>query len=160
MGVTTMRVFLLVTVFACVVSFAASENTPIADSDSSAFTGDPEKDGAAEMAMIDLNKDGKATLEEIKSFMRKSYYDEDFIKKVQDTKETKGLSAPEKEKRITSLVEKDATELLQFMDTDKNGHVDLQEAVNSFKEDEKDMHPDESEFDDDADIDDMYEDAA
>merc|ERR1711977_507131 len=111
------------------------------------MTGDAEQDGKTEMAQIDGNKDGTATLDEIKEFMRKTYYDDDHMNKMHTSLGDKA-SEGEKKDYLEKMVTKDATELLQFMDGDKSGDLKLEEVIHSFKDDELD----DGQLDDDDDI--------
>merc|ERR1712094_153553 len=76
MGVTNMRTSttLLLAAFCLALVFAPvslAEDAPPAEEEAMP---NPEEDGAKEMGEMDKDKDGKATLEEIKTFMKEKYY--------------------------------------------------------------------------------------
>merc|ERR1740127_202854 len=75
----------------------------------------PEELGAKEMGEMDKDKDGKATLEEIKTFMKEKYY-----------------TKPED---IVKMIDRDATELIDELDKDKSKDLSLEEVVAQYKDD-------------------------
>merc|ERR1712070_436123 len=82
--------FCLALVFAPV---SLAEDAPPAEEEAMP---NPEEDGAKEMGEMDKDKDGKATLEEIKTFMKEKYYTkpEDLIDEL-DKDKSKDLSLEE-----------------------------------------------------------------
>jgi len=136
-----MRVSALVLVALCAACLCAAEETADTLDMKDLYTGHPEEDGKAEMARMDTNGDGKATIHEVQAFMRKSYYGEGEVEKIHAA--TGKTNPVEKKNHIDDLVKKDATELIQFMDTDKSGDLSLQEVIDSFKDDEHSMEESE-----------------
>merc|ERR1712205_272858 len=104
------RVFVVFALFALCATVALAEDPPAeeAPADDMEMTGGPDKDGAAEMATMDTDKDGKATLEELKAFMRKSYYSSE--EDIKDLQNDDGKPATPED--ITKMVENDASELM------------------------------------------------
>merc|ERR1712080_406856 len=123
-------VFVLALVFASIVAIRA-EDAPPADA-ADEMTGDPDKDGAKEMAEMDTNKDGKATAEEIRAFMKARYYSKP--EDLKDIQNDEGKPATPDD--ITKMIEKDAKELLDELDKDKSGDLSLQEVIAQYKDDE------------------------
>merc|ERR1712216_79204 len=76
-----------------------------------------------EMAQMDSNKDGAATLEEIKSYIKRHYYNEHYMRKRAEQNNGKKHTAEETEK----MIEKDAQELMKELDKDKSGELSVQE---------------------------------
>merc|ERR1712093_824343 len=92
---------------------------------------------------MDANKDGKATLEELQAFMRKSYYSSE-----EDTKDLQNDEGkPATPEDITKMIETDATELLTELDKDKSGDLNLEEVVAQYKDMEGDPDMDGGEED-------------
>merc|ERR1711998_273808 len=100
------RVLCIALLFAAVVAIHAADDGAKAGSESGAtqddMTGDPDKDGAKEMGEMDLDKDGKATMEEIKTFMKTRYYS-----KPEDLKDLQNDDGkPATPEDITKMIEK------------------------------------------------------
>jgi len=105
------------------------------------MTGDPDKDGAKEMSEMDSNKDGKATMEEIKAFMKQRYYS-----KPEDLKDLQNDDGkPATPEDITKMIEKDGKELMDELDKDKSGDLNLQEVIAQYKDDGAEPEDDASE---------------
>merc|ERR1712097_215358 len=95
----------------------------------------PEEDGAKEMAEMDKDKDGKATLDEIKGFMKEKYYS-----KPEDLKDLENDDGkPATPEDIVKMIDRDATELLTELDKDKSGGLSLEEVIAQYKDDGSDM---------------------
>merc|ERR1711865_468761 len=91
----------------------------------------PEEDGAKEMAEMDGDKDGKATLDEIKTFMKTKYYT-----KAEDLKDLENDDGkPATPEDITKMIDRDATELIDELDKDKSKDLNLEEVVAQYKDD-------------------------
>merc|ERR1711981_463208 len=105
----------------------------------------PEEDGAKEMAEMD--KDGKATLDEIKGFMKEKYYS-----KPEDLKDLENDDGkPATPEDVTKMIDRDATELLDELDKDKSKDLSLEEVVAQYKDDAEEPEGDEEpEMDDDG----------
>merc|ERR1712054_707052 len=132
MGVPTMSrvaIFVLIAAFAAV---ALAEDPPADEGmpDDMEMTGDPDKDGAAEMANMDGDKDGKVTAKELEDFMRKSYYSSE--EDLKDLQNDEGKPATPED--ITKMIENDAKELLTELDTDKSGDLNLEEVVAQYRD--------------------------
>merc|ERR1711988_762268 len=118
-----------VAVFAVALALVAS--TSLAQDDYE-MTGDPDKDGQHEMQEMDGDKDGKVTLDEVKAFMKKSYYSNDEDLKGLENEEGKPASPED----ITKMIEQDATELMKELDTDSSDDLSLEEIVAQYKDTE------------------------
>merc|ERR1712224_685629 len=100
---------------------------------------DPAKQGKEELDKMDANKDGKANLEEITSYMKKEFYGPE------DVKEDKLTPAQIDEKSAS-----DAKEYLEELDKNKDSFLDLSEFTAHYREDTDDT---DSELDEAADAD-------
>merc|ERR1712167_415451 len=99
----------------------------------------PEEDGAKEMAEMDKDKDGKATLDEIKGFMKEKYYS-----KPEDLKDLENDDGK-------PATPEDVTKLLDELDKDKSKDLSLEEVVAQYKDDAEEPEGDEEpEMDDDG----------
>merc|ERR1719310_2420379 len=105
---------------------------------------DPAKQGKEELDKMDANKDGKANLEEITTYMKKEFYGPE------DVKEDKLTPAQIDEKSAS-----DAKEYLEELDKNKDSFLDLAEFTAHCKEDEDDV---DKELDEAGDEDDESED--
>ena len=94
------------------------------------FQGDAMEDAAAEMAAMDLNKDGIATLEEIEIFMRETYYNKEW--RDAQTEEGKAVTSEE----VNAIVRNEAKQLLSYMDSDGSNSLSIKEVTESFKNDD------------------------
>merc|ERR1711934_389765 len=101
---------------------------------------DPAKQGKEELDKMDGNKDGKADLAEITSYMKKEFYGPE------DIKEDKLTPAQVDEKAGA-----DAKEYLEELDKNKDSFLDLSEFTAHYKEDVDDV---DSELDEAGDEDD------
>merc|ERR1712196_760175 len=84
--------------FICALLFAAAlcEDKPDAPADEADdMSGDPKVDGKKEMAEMDTNKDGKATLEEIEALMKTRYYTKAELLKELDKDKSNDLNEAE-----------------------------------------------------------------
>merc|ERR1712205_285566 len=132
-----MRVLLIALIFAAVIAVHAEEAKQGSDAEDE-MTGDPEKDGKKEMGEMDLDKDGKATMEEIKTFMKTRYYS-----KADDLKDLQNDDGkPATPDDITKMIAKDAQELVDELDKDKSGDLNLQEVIAQYKDDGADEEED------------------
>merc|ERR1712124_97533 len=140
MGVTNMRTSttLLLAAFCLALVFAPvslAEDAPPAEEEAMP---NPEEDGAKEMGEMDKDKDGKATLEEIKTFMKEKYYT-----KPEDLKDLENDDGkPATPEDITKMIAKDAQELVDELDKDKSGELSLQEVIAQYKDDGADEEED------------------
>merc|ERR1711998_657285 len=122
-------VFILFALVALVAIHAEDAKDEKAPDDE--MTGDPDKDGAKEMTEMDVDKDGKATMEEIKAFMKQRYYS-----KPEDLKDLQNDDGkPATPEDITKMIEKDGKELMDELDKDKSGDLNLQEVIAQYKDD-------------------------
>merc|ERR1712097_46245 len=101
----------------------------------------PEEDGAKEMGEMDKDKDGKATLEEIKTFMKEKYYTKE--EDLKDLENDDGKPATPED--IVKMIDRDATELVSELDKDKSGDLNLEEVIAQYKDDGSSEMPDEPE---------------
>merc|ERR1712072_165414 len=97
--------------------------------------------------MGDKDKDGKATLEEIKTFMKEKYYT-----KPEDLKDLENDDGkPATPEDIVKMIDRDATELIDELDKDKSKDLSLEEVVAQYKDDAEEPEGDEEpEMDDDG----------
>merc|ERR1712138_201804 len=151
MGEQKMRtVLLLALVFAGICAIHAEDAPPVGTEDpADEMTGDPEKDGTKEMGEMDSNKDGKATVEEIKAFMKQRYYSKP--EDLKDIQNDEGKPATPED--IVKMIEKDAKELMDELDKDKSGDLNLQEVIAQYKDDgadEEDSTPEGEEAGDEG----------
>merc|ERR1711959_35059 len=142
MGIAKMKRVL----FICALLFAAAlcEDKPPAGDEAAAeaddMSGDPKVDGKKEMAEMDTNKDGKATLEEIEAFMKSRYYT-----KAEDLKDLENDDGkPATPDDIKKMITRDASELLKELDKDKSNDLNEAEIIAQY-EDTGDMPDDEGE---------------
>merc|ERR1711934_958234 len=94
------------------------------------MTGDPDKDGAHEMAQMDSDGNGKVVLAELKEFMRKNYYTNP--EDIQDLQNDDGKPATPED--IEKMIQTDASELLEELDTDKSADLNLEEVVAQYRD--------------------------
>merc|ERR1712224_533970 len=122
--------FIVAALFAsCLIAAAlADEATPTAVSEDEF---DPVKDGTKEMEEMDTNKDGKATVDEIKAFMKARYYTNE--EDLKDLENDDGKPATPED--IVKMVDRDATELVTELDNDKSGDLNLEEVIAQYKDD-------------------------
>merc|ERR1711990_228362 len=99
--------------------------------DEDMMSGDPETDGKKELEEMDTNKDGKASVDEVKAFMRSRYYSKE--EDLKDLQNDDGKPATAED--ITKMVERDAKELVEELDKDKSGDLNLEEVVAQYKDD-------------------------
>merc|ERR1712216_522883 len=111
--------------------FAVAQADDATPTDVSEDEFDPVKDGTKEMEEMDANKDGKATVDEIKAFMKSRYYSKD--EDLKDLENDDGKPATPED--ITKMVERDATELVTELDKDKSKDLSLEEVVAQYKDD-------------------------
>merc|ERR1711966_452110 len=89
------------------------------------------EDGAKEMGEMDKDKDGKVTLEEIKTLMKEKYYT-----KPEDLKDLENDDGkPATPEDIVKMIDRDATELIDELDKDKSKDLSLEEVVAQHKDD-------------------------
>merc|ERR1711912_137264 len=135
--VTMSRKILLAALFASALlacALAADEVTPT-DEEPAEEEFDPVKDGTKEMEEMDANKDGKATTEEVKAFMKSRYYTKE--EDLKDLENDEGKPATPED--ITKMIDRDATELIEELDKDKSGDLNLEEVIAQYKDDGADM---------------------
>merc|ERR1712159_524943 len=122
--------FIVAALFAsCLIAAAlADEATPTAVAEDEF---DPVKDGTKEMEEMDTNKDGKATVDEIKAFMKSRYYTKE--EDLKDLENDDGKPATPED--ITKMIDRDATELVNELDKDKSGDLNLEEVIAQYKDD-------------------------
>merc|ERR1712139_672087 len=130
--------------FICALLFAAAlceDKPPTGDEAADAaddMSGDPKVDGKKEMAEMDTNKDGKATIEEIESFMKTRYYT-----KAEDLKDLQNDDGkPATPEDIKKMITRDASELLKELDKDKSNDLNEAEIIAQY-EDTGDMPEDD-----------------
>merc|ERR1712178_28787 len=149
MGIVTMsRKILLAALFASALlacALAADEVTPT-DEEPAEEEFDPVKDGTKEMEEMDANKDGKATTDEVKAFMKARYYTKE--EDLKDLENDEGKPATPED--ITKMIDRDATELIEELDKDKSGDLNLDEVIAQYKDDGGDMDEGGDEPADDA----------
>merc|ERR1711871_1666302 len=135
--VTMSRKILLAALFASALlacALAADEGTPT-DEEPAEEEFDPVKDGTKEMEEMDANKDGKATTDEVKAFMKARYYTKE--EDLKDLENDEGKPATPED--ITKMIDRDATELIEELDKDKSGDLNLEEVIAQYKDDGGDM---------------------
>merc|ERR1711904_667352 len=122
--------FIVAALFAsCLIAAAlADEATPTAVSEDEF---DPVKDGTKEMEEMDTNKDGKATVDEVKAFMKERYYTKE--EDLKDLENDDGKPATPED--IVKMIDRDATELVSELDKDKSGDLNLEEVIAQYKDD-------------------------
>merc|ERR1711990_629410 len=113
----------------CVGSFAADAEEKVESVDDSVDAeDDPAKQGKEELDKMDDNKDGKADLGEITSYMKKEFYGPE------DIKEDNLTPAQVDEKAA-----QDAKEYLEELDKNKDSFLDESEFTAHYKEDMDDV---------------------
>merc|ERR1712096_214884 len=101
---------------------------------------DPAKQAKEELVKIDSNKDGKADLAEITTYMKKEFYGPE------DIKEEK-LTAAQVDKKSAE----DAKEYLEELDKNKNSFLELDESTAHYKQDADDVDSELDEAEDEGD---------
>lgn len=91
------------------------------------------------MTAMDLDVNGKVTLEEMGLFMKTHFYTNE--EDVQDLQNENGQPATKED--IVRMIESDAKELMAELDTDSSGHLDLKEVTTQYLETDPDL-PDEN----------------
>merc|ERR1712006_52880 len=127
----TVRSLLLVALIASAffsMSVLAEEDPPVEEGEEEEF--DPVKDGTKEMEEMDTDKDGKATVEEFKAFMKARYYTKE--EDLKDLENDDGKPATPED--IVKMIERDATELIEELDKDKSGDLNLEEVIAQYKD--------------------------
>merc|ERR1711967_167801 len=139
MGIITMAVrrilfaaLFVSALFAFTLADDAAQTPTDVDAPSEEDEFDPVKDGTKEM---DADKDGKATLEEVKKFMRERYYSKEEDLKDLENDDGK-LATPE---AIVKMIERDASELVTELDKDKSGDLSLEEVIAQYQDDGSEM---------------------
>merc|ERR1711977_609218 len=135
-----LAILALLTVGSFAADAAKAEEKVESVDDSDSGEDDPAKQGKEELDKMDSNKDGKANLEEITTYMKKEFYGPE------DVKEDKLTPAQIDEKSAS-----DAKEYLEELDKNKDSFLDLTEFTAHYKEDTDDT---DSELDDAGDEDD------
>merc|ERR1711975_151061 len=79
--------------------------------------------------------DGKATTDEVKAFMKARYYTKE--EDLKDLENDEGKPATPED--ITKMIDRDATELIEELDKDKSGDLNLEEVIAQYKDDGGDM---------------------
>merc|ERR1712006_54742 len=128
----TVRSLLLVALIASAffsMSVLAEEDPPVEEGEEEEF--DPVKDGTKEMEEMDTDKDGKATVEEFKAFMKSRYYSKE--EDLKDLENDDGKPATPED--IVKMIQRDATELVEELDKDKSGDLNLEEVIAQYKDD-------------------------
>jgi len=92
---------------------------------------DPVKDGTKEMEEMDSDKNGKATVDEVKAFMKERYYTKE--EDLKDLENDDGKPATPED--IVKMIDRDATELVSELDKDKSGDLNLEEVIAQYKDD-------------------------
>merc|ERR1711939_179536 len=138
--------------FICALLFAAAlceDKPPAGDEAADAaddMSGDPKVDGKKEMAEMDTNKDGKATLEEIEAFMKTRYYT-----KAEDLKDLQNDDGkPATPEDITKMITRDASELLKELDKDESKDLNVTEVIAQYQDSGDMPDDDETAGEDDA----------
>merc|ERR1711881_725793 len=121
----------LVTALLVSALFAAAQADDATPTDVAEDEFDPVKDGTKEMEEMDTNKDGKATVDEIKAFMKSRYYTKE--EDLKDLENDDGKPATPED--ITKMIDRDATELVNELDKDKSGDLNLEEVIAQYKDD-------------------------
>merc|ERR1712166_291382 len=106
---------------------------------SKSITSDPEADAKEELELMDTDKDGKVSLEEIKAYFKKEFYSDQLVEGV----EAGPAATTTPTEDLQELVDDDAHEFLHDLDTDKDGHLSLEELTEQYKFD-----PTASEYED------------
>merc|ERR1712159_403442 len=133
------RVIFLCALLAAAAICARAEDKKEEPPPTEDVSGDPEVDGKKEMAEMDANKDGKATLTEIEAFMKARYYT-----KPEDLKDLQNDDGkPATPEDITKMISRDASELMKELDKDDSKDLNVTEVIAQYQ-DSGDM-PDEGE---------------
>merc|ERR1712070_18497 len=127
---TSLRVLFLATVFASCLLFVSAADP----SSSEELSGDPEVDGKNDHDMMDTDKNGKVTMEEMIEFAR-TWHGPDIA------------DHPEESKIL-----KDAEEMMQNYDKDGSGDFSLDEMVALHRGDDDEMAELEDEMEDGEEI--------
>merc|ERR1712216_602637 len=136
---TMQKVIVICALLAAAAICAHAEDAPPKDPQTEDVSGDPEVDGKKEMAEMDANKDGKATLTEIEAFMKARYYT-----KPEDLKDLQNDDGkPATPEDITKMISRDASELMKELDKDDSKDLNVTEVIAQYQ-DSGDM-PDEGE---------------
>ena len=106
---------------------------------------DTEKEAKEELERMDADKDGKVSLEEVTNYFRTEFYSDEDMKDSTEGADGK----PPTQAEIQELVKNDATEFLQELDKDKNGHLDLEELKEQYKTNADDLEGDDGAQEDD-----------
>merc|ERR1712159_689507 len=132
------RVIFLCALLAAAAICARAEDKKEEPPPTEDVSGDPEVDGKKEMAEMDANKDGKATLTEIEAFMKARYYT-----KPEDLKDLQNDDGkPATPEDITKMISRDASELMKELDKDKSNDLNEAEIIAQY-EDTGDMPEDD-----------------
>jgi hypothetical protein len=107
---------------------------------------DPEQEAREELAIMDLDKDGKVSLAEIEAYFKKEFYNEEFMAE----QEAGPAATTTPQEDMIAMVQEDAKEFMDDMDTNKDGFLDLQEMIEQYKFDPtapeyQDSSPEEAE---------------
>merc|ERR1711918_203632 len=86
--------------------------------------------GTKEMEEMDTDKDGKASVEEVKAFMKSRYYSKE--EDLKDLENDDGKPATPED--IVKMIQRDATELVEELDKDKSGDLNLEEVIAQYKD--------------------------
>merc|ERR1712224_261383 len=122
--------FIVAALFAsCLIAAALADDATPTDVAEDEF--DPVKDGTKEMEEMDTNKDGKATVDEVKAFMKERYYTKE--EDLKDLENDDGKPATPED--IVKMIDRDATELVSELDKDKSGDLNLEEVIAQYKDD-------------------------
>merc|ERR1711957_211619 len=120
------------------------------------FASDPAKEAQEELERMDTDKDGKVSLEEIKAYFKKEFYSDDLL----EGAEAGPASTTSPAEDLQKLVDDDAKEFLHDLDTDKDGHLSLEELTEQYKFDPtaSEYEDASSEEDDDQEEEDQFQD--
>merc|ERR1712166_1704674 len=123
---------------------------------SKSITSDPEADAKEELELMDTDKDGKVSLEEIKTYFKKEFYSDELVEGV----EAGPAATTTPTEDLQELVDDDAYEFLHDLDTDKDGHLSLEELTEQYKFDPtaSEYEDASSEEDDDQEEEDQFQD--
>jgi hypothetical protein len=105
---------------------------------------DPEREAQEELDLMDTDKDGKVSIEELETYFQKEFYDEEFMAAEEGPAHEPGTPTPQED--MIKMVKEDAKEFMEDMDTKKDGFLDLEEMIEQYKFDA--ANPD---FDDSSD---------
>lgn len=96
---------------------------------SKSIMSDPDADAKEELELMDTDKDGKVSLEEIKAYFKKEFYSDELVEGV----EAGPVATTTPTEDLQKLVDDDAQEFLDDLDTDKDGHLSLEELAEQYK---------------------------